>query len=78
MWTVYVGVFARDLNRFLPERVIMRAPTYQECLSTVRKYGLWHKDYEIIHIVGCPARVDRCVHILTGDSLKHGRGAFIL
>ena len=78
MWTVRRGVYISQWNGFKPEKVIYKAPTYKECLSIIKKYGSWNHDYEIFHVVGTPARTDKQIHVLTGENLRKGRGAFVL
>ena len=43
----------------------------------VRAYGDPGADYELIHIVGVPARFDKRIHILTGDAIRNNSGAFV-
>lgn len=78
MWTVRVGKYEDGWNRFHPRRVVFRSPRYVECVRFVRAYGVYDADYEIIHIVGCPARFDKHVHVMTGKALRNGGGAFVM
>lgn len=85
MWTARVGRYDAGAGCFIPrpgllepgKDVFYRAPRYADLLRFVRAYGDPGADYELIHVVGVPARFDKRIHILTGDAIRNNSGAFV-